>query len=205
MAKSGVRAGHRARPRILEPHPSSRLRKNLHCPVFFFVEVQNYLYLCSIRIYITEKTKTMIVDKLENLGLYGSLSPLLKEVAAWIGQHDLNKLENGRHEIMGCRLYVNVEDDRGKRPDEAVIEYHRRMIDVQVPLNRAETYGYTPVADLPVVSFDTEKDIAKVPGVSPRSRVTVEPGEFAIFFPQDGHAPCIAEGMIHKAVFKVEK
>lgn len=34
--------------------------------------------------------------------------------------------------------------------------------------------------------------------------VTCKPGEFAIFFPQDGHAPCIA-GVpeIKKAIFKV--
>ncbi|MBR3398726.1 MAG: YhcH/YjgK/YiaL family protein, partial [Prevotella sp.] len=32
-----------------------------------------------------------------------------------------------------------------------------------------------------------------------------QPGEFAIFFPQDGHAPCISqEEGIKKAIFKVK-
>ena len=77
------------------------------------------------------------------------------------------------------------------------------MIDIQVPMNYCETYGYIPVRDLPKVPFDTEKDIAKVPNARPRCYVTLLPGEFAIFFPQDGHAPCISEGTLHKAVFKL--
>jgi len=42
-----------------------------------------------------------------------------------------------------------------------------------------------------------------VPNARPRCYVTLLPGEFAIFFPQDGHAPCISEGTLHKAVFKL--
>jgi YhcH/YjgK/YiaL family protein len=147
----------------------------------------------------------MIIDKLENLGQYVALNPRFKEVIAFINQHDLTKLDNGRHAIDGDKLFVNVEDDKGKLKEEAVIEYHRRMIDIQVPLNITETYGYTPVADLKDVPFDEERDIAKQPDAKPRNYVTLNPGEFAIFFPQDGHAPCIADGTLHKAVFKVEK
>ena len=34
--------------------------------------------------------------------------------------------------------------------------------------------------------------------------VTCHPGMFAIFFPQDGHAPCISfEPEIKKAIFKI--
>lgn len=145
----------------------------------------------------------MIIDKIENLKQYYALNPRFEEVGKFIENIDLAKLENGRHVIDGDRLFVNVEDDKGKTRDEAVIEYHRKMADIQVPLNIPETYGYTPVADLPDAPFDEAKDIAKQPGISPRNFVTLKPGEFAIFFPQDGHAPCIADGTIHKAVFKV--
>lgn len=145
----------------------------------------------------------MIVDKLENLAQYAALNPLLEKVVTFIKQNDLATLSNGRHYIEGDKLFVNVEDDKGKRKDEAVIEYHRRMIDIQVPLNMAETYGCTPVADLPDTPFNTEKDIAKQPSAPCRNYITLTPGEFAIFFPQDGHAPCIADGTLHKAVFKV--
>ncbi len=145
----------------------------------------------------------MIIDKIENLKQYYALNPRFEEVGKFIENNDLTKLENGRHVIDSDKLFVNVEDDKGKAKDEAVIEYHRKMVDIQVPLNIPETYGYTPVADLPDAPFDKVKDIAKQPGITPRNFVTLKPGEFAIFFPQDGHAPCIADGIIHKAVFKI--
>lgn len=145
----------------------------------------------------------MIIDNLENLMQYAPLNPLIEEVWKFMQTHDWKNMANGHYEIILNRLFVNIEDDKGKQKDEAVIEYHRKMIDIQVPMNYCETYGYIPVRDLPKVPFDTEKDIAKVLNAHPRCYVTLLPGEFAIFFPQDGHAPCISEGKLHKAVFKL--
>lgn len=145
----------------------------------------------------------MIIDKLDNLMQYAALNPLIKTVWEYMQDHDLHAMPNGHHLIAGDRLFVNVEDDEGKKRDEAVIEYHRKMIDIQVPLNMAETYGYLPVSDLPERPFDAVKDIAKQPDAKPRNYFTLRPGEFAVFFPSDGHAPCIADGMLHKAVFKL--
>ena len=147
----------------------------------------------------------MIIDKIENLEGYAAINPLLSQVVAFLSDHDLKDLDNGKHFIDGDRLFVNIQDAKGKTKEDAVIEYHKKMIDIQIPLNEAETYGYTPVIDLPEADFNEEKDIAKLPGVSAREYVTALPGEFVMFFPQDGHAPCIAEGTLHKAIFKVAK
>lgn len=146
----------------------------------------------------------MLIDKIGNLKMYSGLNPLFGEVARFIEEHDLKRLKNGKHFIKDGHLFVNIQDAQGKTEDEAVIEYHKKMIDIQIPLNMPETYGYTPVEDLPAVDFNVEKDIAKVPGVKVQSYVTANPGEFVMFFPQDGHAPCIANGTLHKAIFKVE-
>ena len=146
----------------------------------------------------------MIIDKIENLKMYRGINPLFDEVIRFIQEHDLKTLENGKHFIKDGHLFVNIQDAQSKTEDEAVIEYHKKMIDIQIPLNMPETYGYTPVEDLPAVDFNVEKDIAKVPGVKVQSYVTANPGEFVMFFPQDGHAPCIANGTLHKAIFKVE-
>lgn len=75
----------------------------------------------------------------------------------------------------------------------------------QIPLSSDEIFGYSPVEDLPEVDFDVERDIAKVPGVMPQNYVKVKRGQFIVFFPQDGHAPCIADGKsFKKAIFKVK-
>lgn len=147
----------------------------------------------------------MIIDTLKHLKDYASLNPLFPKVVEFIKQHDLNTLEAGKHEIVGKDLFVNIQTAKGKTPDEAVLETHNKMIDIQIPLSAAETYGYTPREALPEAAYNEEKDITKIPGLAAESYVTAQPGCFAIFFPQDGHAPCIAGvDEIKKAIFKVK-
>lgn len=145
----------------------------------------------------------MVIDTLENLDKYVSLNPLFKDVLDFIKSNDLNSLEIGKHEIKGSDLFVNVQVAKGKTKEVAVLETHKKMIDIQIPLSAEETYGYTPLCDLPDAEYNNEKDITKYEGMAD-TFVTCKPGEFAIFFPQDGHAPCIA-GVpeIKKAIFKV--
>ena len=132
------------------------------------------------------------------------LNPLFEDVLAFIANNDLDKLSEGKHPIKGDDLFVNIAVAKGKTPEEAVLETHDDMIDIQIPLSGSETYGYTPRAELPKGEYNAEKDITKLPGVTSQQYVTCHPGMFAIFFPQDGHAPCISgEKEIRKAIFKV--
>lgn len=147
----------------------------------------------------------MIIDTLENLEKYATLNPLFEEVVRFLNENKLADLQEGIHVIKDNDLFVNVQMAKGKTTQEASLEYHRQMIDIQIPISGKETYGYMPVKDLPDVAFNKEKDFALVPGMSPQTYVTVNPGQFAIFFPQDGHAPCITEAAsLHKAIFKVK-
>ena len=147
----------------------------------------------------------MIIDKIENLKMYESVNPLFAKVVEFLAQNDLDKLEVGKHEIVGKDLFVNIQMAKGKTPDEAVIETHNKMIDIQIPITAAETFGYTQRDLLPDVEYNAEKDITKIPDLAADSYVTCQPGMMAIFFPQDGHAPCIA-GVpeFKKAIFKVK-
>ena len=147
----------------------------------------------------------MIIDKVENLKNYAQVNPLFPKVVEFIQQHDLNALEPGKYEIEGKDLFVNIQMAKGKTPAEAVIETHNRMIDIQIPLSDAETFGYTQRDQLPDAEYNAEKDITKIPDLAADSYLTCQPGMMAIFFTQDGHAPCIA-GVpeIKKAIFKVK-
>ncbi len=146
----------------------------------------------------------MVIDTLENLEKYVSLNPLFKDVVDFIKSNDLNALETGKHEIKGSDLFVNIQNAKGKSKEKAVLETHKQMIDIQIPLSSAETYGYTPLCCLPEAEYNEAKDITKYEGAAD-TYVTCKPGEFAIFFPQDGHAPCITDAEeIRKAIFKVK-
>ena len=147
----------------------------------------------------------MIIDKLENLKNYASVNPLFPKVVEFLQQNDLNALEAGKHEIVGKDLFVNIQMAKGRTPAEAIIETHNNMIDIQIPLSDAETFGYTQRDALPEAEYNAEKDITKIPDLAADSYITCQPGMMAIFFPQDGHAPCIA-GVpeIKKAIFEVK-
>ena len=145
----------------------------------------------------------MIIDTLENLEKYETLNPLFPKVLEFLRNNDLNCLEEGKHVVEG-EAFVNIQLAKGKTSRQAVLEIHRRMIDIQVPLSGEETFGYTPTADLPEADYDEQKDIAKFPDLESQSYVTCRRGMFAIFFPQDGHAPCISDKPeIKKAIFKI--
>lgn len=148
----------------------------------------------------------MVIDTLENLKEYVGMNPLFAEVVKFMEENDLNALEPGKHYIKDKDLFVNITTAKGKTPDQAVMETHKKMIDIQIPLDEEETYGYLPLEDLPEdIPYNEEKDITKYPDVPGSSYVTCRPGMMAIFFPQDGHAPCISNAAeIKKAIFKVK-
>lgn len=147
----------------------------------------------------------MIIDTLDNLAKYVGLNPLFKEVVAFVENNNLAAMEPGKHPIKDGDLFVNIQVAKGKAPDEAVLETHRRMIDIQIPISGPETFGYTPLCRLPELEYNDEKDITKYPDLMAESFVDCQPGMFAIFFPQDGHAPCITMmPEIKKAIFKVK-
>lgn len=147
----------------------------------------------------------MIIDTLKNLKNYEALNPLFKKVVDFLAENDLNALETGKHEIEGKDVFVNIQMAKGRSREAATLETHINMIDIQIPLDGEETFGYTPLGDLPAFDYNAEKDITKYGDTMAQTYVTLKPGQMGIFFPQDGHAPCISDkAEIKKAIFKVK-
>ena len=147
----------------------------------------------------------MIIDTIGNLCKYVGLNPLFADVVEFLKTNDLNALEEGKHPIRDKELLVNIQMAKGRTREAAVLESHREMIDIQIPIDAEETYGYSPVVDLPDFEYSAEKDMTKYGETKSQTYVTCKPGQMAIFFPQDGHAPCITEKeIIKKAIFKVK-
>jgi YhcH/YjgK/YiaL family protein len=146
----------------------------------------------------------MIVDSLKNLEKYVSLNPLFAKVVEYINNNDLNNRPEGKELIDGEDLFANFCMAEGKSIEAAKLETHDKMIDIQIPLNCPETMGYTPRESLPMMEYDSVKDLTFYDDKA-QQYVTIFPGMFAIFFPQDGHAPCISDtAKIKKVIFKVK-
>ncbi len=145
----------------------------------------------------------MVIDTLDNLEKYASLNPLFPQAIEYLKSTDLNALEPCKVKLQGDDLVVNVSIAKGKTKEEAFLETHNKFIDIQIPVSCTETIGYTPANELPAGEYNEEKDITKFNQPS-NFYVDIKPGMFAIFFPQDGHAPCIStEEGIRKVVVKV--
>ncbi|MDO4995161.1 MAG: YhcH/YjgK/YiaL family protein [Bacteroidales bacterium] len=146
----------------------------------------------------------MILDSLDNLHKYVALNPRIQTVVDFIKANDLAVVPSGKVQIDGDDVFGNFQTLKGKTKEEAKLETHNVMLDIQVPFNTAETMGFTPRRDLPQGEYNAENDITFYEGLA-ELYVTVHPGEFAIFLPQDGHAPCIAPGKeVQKVIFKVK-
>ena len=147
----------------------------------------------------------MIIDTLDNLGKYVGMNPLFAEVVEFLKKNNLEAMADGKYPIKGQDLFLNLTTAQGKGPDEAVLETHVKMIDIQIAIDGPETYGFTPLEHLPEAGYDEEKDITKYPGLMAENFIDCQPGMFAVFFPQDGHAPCISMfPQIRKAIFKIK-
>jgi YhcH/YjgK/YiaL family protein len=147
----------------------------------------------------------MIIDTIENLGKYVALNPLFADVIEFLKNNDLRTMEEGKYPIKDKNLFLSVQVAKQRTKESAFIETHIEMVDIQIPISCAETYGYSPLCDLPEFEYDAEMDMTKYGDTKPQTYVTIKPGQFVIFFPQDGHAPCIIdEQEIKKVIFKVK-
>ena len=146
----------------------------------------------------------MILDSLSNIGKYVVLNPLFQDVVDYIHNNDLASKPEGKELINGEDVFANINVIKGKTKEQAKLETHNQMIDIQIPVSDAETMGYTPRVDLKEQPYNAEKDITFYDGLA-QQYVTVYPGMFVIFFPEDGHAPAIAETeSLKKVIFKVK-
>ena len=101
----------------------------------------------------------MIIDTIENLNKYVGLNPLFADVVAFLKGHDLRTMEPGKYPIKDKDLFLNLTTAKGRGKEAAVLETHINMIDIQIPISCAETFGYTPLCDLPAFDYNAEKDV----------------------------------------------
>lgn len=147
----------------------------------------------------------MVVDTVENLEKYASLNPLFAQAIAFLKSTDLKSLEVGKTILKENDLIVNVQQTAPKTKEQAKLETHHVFIDIQIPLSGVEVMGYTAAKDCKPADapYHAEKDITFFEGLA-EDYVSVKPGMFAIFFPQDGHAPGITPTGVKKVIVKVK-
>jgi len=146
----------------------------------------------------------MIIDSLSNAEKYTGLHKNFSKAFEFIKAKDLNSIEPGKYPIEGDELHASVSLKDGVKAGEAKFEAHNHYIDIQVCPSGSEQMGWRPRKDCvnPKTAYDPDKDVTFF-NDKPETYFELHAGEFAIFFPDDVHAPMIGEGPIKKLVVKV--
>lgn len=152
----------------------------------------------------------MILDRLENCERYASLHSRFAAAFEWLRSRIEGPPAEGRHELDGDRLFVLVARDEGRSPSGAKLEAHRRYIDIQLTLPNStsdpgsEVIGWRALSDCREleVSYDERRDIMFFAD-APTTWLTLPAGTFAVFYPDDAHAPLAGQGPVLKAVVKI--
>ncbi len=145
----------------------------------------------------------MILARPEQADRYLALHPDFPAAIAFLCSQPLADLPQGRIEIAGT-VYATVSRSPARQRSEASLEAHHRYIDIQFVISGVEEMGWRARSrcQRPQAQYDSEKDIEFFAD-TPDSYVTVRPGEFVVFFPDDAHAPLIGTGVVHKVVIKM--
>ena len=149
----------------------------------------------------------MIVDILDNAARYYCVHPLFKQAFEYIATTDIDSIEDGKFEIDGANLRAIVTNKKGMTAAEsaAKFECHDKHIDIQVCVKGVESIGWKPRASCKEQKgeYNPDKDVAYY-NDAPEMHFELRDKQFAIFYPEDVHAPMIGDGMIKKIVVKVK-
>jgi len=123
----------------------------------------------------------------------------------------------GNRQLLGEKLTVNVFDTATNASlAEAVVEIHRKYVDLQTVLTGEEVCYCLPFSELgglkPRAPFDVQKDaqLFQTDGIDLEraTRFTLRPGRSVVFFPGEGHLCSLCptgQGVrpLRKVVFKI--
>ena len=146
----------------------------------------------------------MILGILLSAGRYFELHPFFPKAFQSLSDPKWASLPAGKHPVDGDKLFVIVGHDPGRGRDGSTLESHRKYIDIQTSVRGAEEIGWAPLAECRQVKleYDPERDLALYSD-RPHAWIPLTPGHFAIFYPEDAHAPLAGTGPLHKVVMKV--
>lgn len=151
----------------------------------------------------------MIVDTIRNAQKYYGVHPLFAKAFDFINRNwaDFPTMEPGKYDIDGDNLKAIISSKKGMTVAESIAKFecHNNHIDIQLCITGKEQLGWKPRENCKVENggYNPEKDV-QFYSDEPEMYFGLTDGQFAIFFPEDVHAPMIATGEVKKLVIKVK-
>ena len=149
----------------------------------------------------------MIIDKLGEWGFYPYGS-------AWKQAMDFlicltPGAEEKKYELSGRDIFAQVTCYKTRARETAVIETHRRYVDVQAVLSGRERIEVLSKDGLVVdKAYDELKDAEFYKHTPAQTHIDLYPGTFVLLFPHDAHMPGLMIGkdseFVKKVVIKIK-
>ena len=152
-----------------------------------------------------ENNNTMIYDSLDHIETYKGLSEDLYFGLEFL-KNTTPDIENGVHEI-NPMVKAIVSEYETKLKNENGFEAHKKYIDIQYVLQGAEKVCCLPIEQLQLTTpYKVKVDAAFYSANTQPLEMIICNGCIAVFFPQDGHMPCLSfdkPQKVKKVVVKV--
>lgn len=145
----------------------------------------------------------MLISSIKNYQNILNFFPQLNIVFDFIIKNISAKTADGKYYITE-EIYVDVQNCLPKPKKEQVLEKHKKYIDLQYVISGKEKIGWKffDKSFKVLKKYSSKKDIAFYSN-SPDAFINLKKGEFAIFFPEDTHAPLCCEKQVKKCVVKI--
>jgi len=148
----------------------------------------------------------MIVDSLTNIDFYKSIDDDIYQGLLFIKNAD-PEIKLGEYPITDKAKAVVMEYET-KLKNDFGYEAHKHVIDVQYCIKNTERIPWSNLKRLtPHTEYSVEKDFTFFNMIEPQGEVIIGNDIFAVFYPEDAHAPVYSNGepgYIKKIVIKVK-
>jgi biofilm protein TabA len=152
-------------------------------------------------IYDLKYGDVMIIDNIRNYKDYCKKGSLLEKGMEFLANRASTSLQDGRVEIDGDKCFALVQSYTTARSSEKRWECHKKYVDIQYVVSGSESIEYAPIHKLLVEDDKTPNSDVIFFKPATGTNLILEPGDFAVFFPQDGHKP----GVVYDNVQQVKK
>jgi YhcH/YjgK/YiaL family protein len=148
----------------------------------------------------------MIIGTLSTCERYYRFGEGFKKAFEFLKNNDIGKMELGRHDIEGDKVFILVQEYVSKTIDNCGLEAHSKYADVHYVAEGFEYLGYTSLerAGKPIALYDPKADAVFFEKEC--QYILLQKGDIAIVFPEDAHMPqkrALVPTPVRKACIKV--
>ncbi|MBT4838095.1 MAG: YhcH/YjgK/YiaL family protein [Methylococcales bacterium] len=150
----------------------------------------------------------MISDQIKNWSLY-PLGNAWQQAFTFLQTLPVDA-EEKKYAIQGDNIFAIVMSYETRKPENAVLEAHRKYLDIQLLLSGEEDIRCYPTPFLTVNKpYNSSKDVEFYDkNATETTVIKLKPGNFSALLPDDAHMPCLMSAgkvmTVKKVVVKVD-